>query len=96
MMVTALCVGLLATFALRRACGSFRRIDADVATNALFTLGAVGMFALATASTLAGAYLAAVTGAVVAVVLCVDLRRVANGLAHRAHASTVTPFQNAT
>ena len=99
MMWIALCAGAALFASISRAAGAARRSCPDAGSAALRALGASGMFALAIATALDGAMLAMGLAAGCAVVLTLDLpaawRRLTARLP-RAHATTVTPFQNAT
>ena len=99
MMWTALCAGAAIFAGLSCAAGAMRRVCPDAGAAALRVLGASGMFALAIAAAAGGMVLAAVVAGISGVALTLDLfvvwRRLIPRLP-RAHASTVTPFQNAT
>ncbi len=99
MVWTALCVGVVAFVIVSRVAGRMRRTSTDLATHALRTLGASGMFGLTAVTAAAGSFVASAVAVAAAVALTVDLtairRRLVPGLAER-HAATATPFQNAT
>lgn len=99
MMWIALCAGAALFVSISRGAGTARRSCPDAGSAGLRALGASGMFALAIAAALDGAMLAMGLAAGCAVVLTLDplavWRRLTTRLP-RAHAATVTPFQNAT
>jgi hypothetical protein len=96
---TALCGGATLYVVLARLIGGLRRTGDDFATASLWAMGASGMFAMGITAADLGRLVPAVVSAAVGVVLTVDLPPLWMRLsAHlpRGHASTVTPFQNAT
>lgn len=97
--MTWLSIGIgIASFALLwRACRRWRRGGAEAAELTLRVLGGAGLAALAGLS-LGASFAAAGVAAAAAVALVIDVRVVVGAVTARLrrHASTVTPFQNAT
>jgi NO-binding membrane sensor protein with MHYT domain len=97
--MTWLSIGIgVASFALLwRVCRRWRRDGTEAAEVALRALGGAGLAGLAALS-LDASVVAAAVAAVAAVVLAIDVRGVAWTLTARVrrHASTATPFHNAT
>ena len=97
--MTWLSIGIgVASFALVwRACRRWRRGGTEAAEVTLRVLGGAGLAGLAGLS-LDASFVAAGVAAVAAVALVIDVRVVAGAVTARLrrHASTVTPFQNAT
>lgn len=90
-------IGIASFVLLWRGCRRWRRRPTDAAEVALQALGGAGL-AVLSALAADASVLASTVAALAAVVLVVDVRGVARtlGARLRRHASTVTPFHNAT
>lgn len=99
MIWTALCGGVVLYALVARLAGGMRRSSDDLATAALWVMGASGIFAIGIAAAVGGQLIPTFGAAGAGLALSVDPKqgwtRVTAHL-RRAQGSTVTPFQNAT
>lgn len=91
-------IGVASFAVLSRMTRRLRPVDADAASTALRLLGGAGLAALAGLA-MDASLVAASLAAIATIALIVDVRRLGRIVTDRGwrrHASTVTPFQNAT
>lgn len=99
MIWTAVCGGVVLYVVIARLAGRMRRAGDDLATDALWVMGASGIFAIGIAAAIGGQLIPTAGAAGVGLVLTVDPKLAwtrASARLRRPHGSTVTPFQNAT